>query len=83
MRTLLWYNLELRSERMKEKSSVFMTLGTAVGLTIAVIIFVIGFVNKETSSWSALWFIVFAFIGRVIGYGLDRIVDKNNQRKHG
>ena len=45
MRTLLWYNLELRSERMKEKSSVFMTLGTAVGLTIAVIIFVIGFVN--------------------------------------
>ena len=31
MRTLLWYNLELRSERMKEKSSVFMTLGTAVG----------------------------------------------------
>ena len=26
---------------MKEKSSVFMTLGTAVGLTIAVIIFVI------------------------------------------
>ena len=68
---------------MKEKSSVFMTLGTAVGLTIAAIIFVIGFVNKETSSWSALWFIVFAFIGRVIGYGLDRIVDKNNQKKHG
>ena len=66
---------------MKEKSSVFMTLGTAVGLTIAVIIFVIGFVNKETSSWSALWFIVFAFIGRVIGYGLDRIVDKNNPKK--
>ena len=64
---------------MKEKSSVFMTLGPAVGLTIAVI----GFVNKETSSWSALWFIVFAFIGRVIGYGLDRIVDKNNQKKHG
>ena len=52
---------------MKEKSSVFMTLGTAVGLTIAVIIFVIGCVNKETSSWSALWFIAFAFIGRVIG----------------
>ena len=48
-----------------------------------VCIFVIGFVNKETSSWSALWFIVFAFIGRVIGYGLDRIVDKNNQKKHG
>ena len=74
---------------MKEKSSVFMTLGTAVGLTIAVIIFVIGFVNKETSSWSALWFIVFAFIGRVIGYGLDHCFFfffncriKNNQKNH-
>ena len=32
---------------MKEKSSVFMTLGTAVGLTIAVIIFDIGFVKKQ------------------------------------
>lgn len=63
---------------MKEKSSVFMSLGTAVGLVIAIIIFVIGFFNNQTSSWSALLFIVLAFIGRIIGYGLDRIVDKKN-----
>ena len=67
---------------MEEKSSIFMTLGTALGLAIAIIIFLVGFVNDNTSSWTALWFIVLAFIGRIIGYGLDRIADKSKHKKH-
>lgn len=67
---------------MKENSTIFMTLGTAIGLATAIIIFIIGFINNNTDSWSALWFVVFAFIGRIIGYGLDRIVDKSKQKNH-
>lgn len=68
---------------MKEKSSIFMTLGTALGLAIAIIIFAINFFTSTVSSWAAIWFIVFAFAGRIIGYGLDRIVDRSKEKKHG
>ncbi|MFQ6794061.1 hypothetical protein [Thomasclavelia sp.] len=65
---------------MEERSSVFMNLGTAIGLLGAIIYFIIQFAFSTVSSWMALIFFVAAFVGRIIGYGLDRIVDKN--KKH-
>lgn len=66
---------------MKGKSSIFMSLGSVVGLAIAILIFVAQYLDNNVSSWTALWFIVFTFIGRIIGYGLDRIVDRNSQKR--
>ncbi|WP_294578008.1 hypothetical protein [uncultured Thomasclavelia sp.] len=66
---------------MEEKSSVFMTLGTALGLLVAIVYFIIQFATSSVSSWMAVIFLAGALIGRVIGYGLDRIVDSSKTKK--
>lgn len=65
---------------MEERSSTFMTLGTALGMLIALIIsgilmFAVG--NYENAI--PFLFIGFGIVFRVIGYGLDRIVDKHKK----
>lgn len=66
---------------MEEKSTIFMNLGTSLGLGIGIIYFVFQYVFGSVSSWMALIFLTTALIGRFIGYGLDRIVDNNKQKK--
>ncbi|WRK53988.1 hypothetical protein SD457_02580 [Coprobacillaceae bacterium CR2/5/TPMF4] len=57
-----------------------MNLGTSLGLAIGIIYFAFQYFFGSVSSWMALIFLITALIGRVIGYGLDRIVDKNSQK---
>ena len=66
---------------MEEKSTIFMNLGTSLGLAIGIIYFAFQYFFGSVSSWMALIFLITALIGRVIGYGLDRIVNKNSQKK--
>lgn len=65
---------------MEEKSSTFMSLGTALGMLIALLVsFVLMFVIKGYESTIPFLFIGLAVVFRIIGYGLDRIVDKGKK----
>lgn len=65
---------------MEEKSSTFMTLGTALGMLVALLIsFVFMFVIKEYESVIPFLFIGLGILFRIFGYGLDRIVDKGKK----
>ncbi|MFV0393482.1 MAG: hypothetical protein ACK5LC_03660 [Coprobacillaceae bacterium] len=62
---------------MEEKSSTFMTLGTALGMIIALVIsFVLMFIIQDYTAFIPFIFIGFAMIFRIIGYGLDRFMDR-------
>lgn len=62
---------------MEQKSSTFMTLGTGLGMLIALIITFLIFLFDWFIGWVPFLFLGFGFLGRLIGYGLDRIVDRN------
>ena len=65
---------------MEEKSSTFMTLGTALGMLIALIISaVLMFAVGKYENTIPFLFIGFGIVFRIIGYGLDRIVDKGKK----
>lgn len=64
---------------MQQRSNIYMTLGTILGLAIAIIIFLINFATSSVNEWTALWFFLAAMIGRILGYGLDRIADRGKK----
>lgn len=66
---------------MNKKSTIFMELGTVLGMAIALVftIVFVYFIDKYTETVPFL-FIGFAIIGRLIGFGLDTIVNKANEK---
>ncbi|WP_249028774.1 hypothetical protein [Tannockella kyphosi] len=64
---------------MNKKSTIFMELGTVLGMAIALVFTIIFvYIIKQYTNTVPFLFIGFAIIGRVIGYGLDTIVNKSN-----
>ena len=60
---------------MEEKSTIFMNLGTSLGLAIGIIYFAFQYFFGSVSSWITLIFVITALIGKDIQYDVGRIVD--------
>ncbi len=66
---------------MKEKSSVFMTYGTTLGMLIGVIITVVILLFYNQYTYLALFIILgLGALFRVLGFYFDRIVDSKYKR---
>lgn len=65
---------------MEQKSTTYMTLGTAFGMLLAFIGTVLILTMKsEYSTFIPFLFIILGVAFRLIGYGIDRFVDKHNE----
>jgi uncharacterized membrane protein YgaE (UPF0421/DUF939 family) len=59
-----------------KKNSTYMTLGTTLGMGIALIMTLLILVFKNAYIYyTPFIFIVLAFAFRLIGYGIDRFID--------
>ncbi len=65
---------------MKEKSSIFMTYGMVLGMIIGVIItvFILIFANEYSYLFPVI-LLAFGILFRIIGYGLDRMMDARSK----